>query len=82
MDVQPTCKSVSNKIVHWIKNINDDAGFLIENAENLFFEIDDTLKNEPLKITKETKSKMELALKKYAPILQLLDEIDEGGFEK
>lgn len=82
MDVQPTFKSVSNKIVHWIKNINYDAGFLIENAENLFFEIDDTLKNEPLKITKETKSKMKLALKKYAPILQLLDEIDEGGFEK
>src|SRR5699024_9952417 len=82
MDVQHTFKSVSNRIVHWIKNINNDAGFLIESAENLFFEIDDALKNDPLKTNKKTKSKMKLASYKYSPILQLLDKIDENKLGK
>src|SRR5699024_8508990 len=55
MDVQPTFKSVSNMIVQRIKNINNDAGFLIESAENLFIEIDHALKNDPLKTNKKTK---------------------------
>lgn len=69
------------KVVHWIRNINNETGSLIENAE-LFFEIDDILKKEPLKVAKEIKTKMKIAINKYSPIIQLLEEIDETGLKQ
>lgn len=82
MDVQSTIKTASNKIVQWIKNIDNEAGSLIENAENFFFEIDDVLKKKPLKVTKEIKSKMKKALNTYTPILHRLEGIDESELKQ
>src|SRR5699024_700298 len=79
---QSTIKTASNKIVQWIKNIDNEVGSLIENAENFFFEIDNVLKKEPLKVTKEIKSKMKKALNTYTPILYRLEGIDESELEQ
>lgn len=82
MDVQPTFKTTSNKVVAWIKDIDNKVGSLIEDAEKIFFEINEFLMKEPLKVSKKTKIKMKEAINKYSPVIELLENIDETVLKK